>query len=281
MVVGALLLLMQTSRVSTDSAGMVGFRKLGVVNVEGVIMESGPIIRQLQEFREDNLIAGVLLRIDSPGGATAPSQEIYQAVFDYRESGKPLVVSMGNVAASGGYYIACPARRIFADPGTLTGSIGVIMTVPLYRDLAKKIGIEMQTFKAGAFKDIGNSYRTMTEQERGIIQELLKDTHNQFIDDVARARKMARDSLVPIADGRVFTGRQALKVKLIDTLGGYDAALVYLRSITGLSASARIVDKKEAASRMRGLFTNEIVHLFPHLYRVFAPVGTQCLTVFE
>jgi protease-4 len=252
-----------------------------VVQVEGVIYEAESIVKQLQQLRDDNLIAGVLLRIDSPGGATAPSQEIYQAVLDYRKFDKPLIVSMGNVAASGGYYIASPAQRIFADPGTLTGSIGVIMTVPLYKELARKIGIEMLTFKAGAYKDIGSSYRTMSPQERLMIQNLLDDTHNQFIDDVALGRSIERDSLVPIADGRIFTGRQALKVKLIDTLGSYEAALTYLRNITGLGPTARIVNKKETTTRMREWFTSEIVHLFPHIYRVFAPIGMHCLTTFE
>jgi protease-4 len=280
MVIGVVLLIMQ-SHPSSGSAGTVGFSKLGLVRVEGVITESETAVGQLKEFLEDDFIAGVLLRIDSPGGATAPSQEIFKAVSDYRTNDKPIVVSMGNIAASGGYYIACPARRIFADPGTLTGSIGVIMSFPMYRELAKKIGIEMQTFKSGDFKDIASPYRSMTEPERSIIQELLKDTHDQFIDDVAQARGIARDTLIKIADGRIFTGRQAVAVRLVDTIGGYEAALSYLRSITGLGASTRVVDKKEPSNRMRNWLTSEALHFFPHLYRVFSPAGTQCLTVFE
>ena len=276
-----IILLVRQMRTPSEVVGGVGFKKLGVVVVEGVIFESESVVKQLQQMREDKLIAGVLLRIDSPGGATAPAQEIYDAVAEYRRCGKPLVVSMGSVAASGGYYIASPARRIFADAGTLTGSIGVIMTVPLYKELAKKIGIEMQTFKAGDYKDLASPYRNMTPVERRMIQSLLEDTHDQFIDDVAKARSIERDSLLPIADGRIFTGRQALKEKLIDTLGSYEAALAYLRTITGLGTTARIVNKRETATRFRDWFTSEAIRLFPHAYRLLAPIGMHCLAVFE
>ncbi|MBN1308067.1 MAG: signal peptide peptidase SppA [Chitinispirillaceae bacterium] len=279
-IVGALLLLHQ-ARASSVPLGSVGFRKLGVVHVEGIIYEAASVVKQLQQLREDNMIAGVLMRIDSPGGGTAPSQEIYDAVWKYRECGKPLIVSMGNVAASGGYYIACPARRIFADAGTLTGSIGVIMTVPLYKELAKKVGIEMRTFKAGDYKDLANPYRTISPQEHRMIQGLLEDTHDRFIDDVAKARFLEREALLPVADGRIFTGRQALKAKLIDTLGSYEAALAYLRTITGLGPAARIINKKETGKRIREWFTSEMMHVFPHIYRVFAPLGMQSLAVFE
>ncbi len=230
---------------------------------------------------DDNLVAGVLLRIDSPGGATAPSQEIYQAVARFRKCGKPLVASMGNVAASGGYYVACAAQRIFADAGTLTGSIGVIMTVPLYKDLAKKIGIEMRTFKSGDFKDLANPYRPMSDPERRMIQELLDDTHLQFVDDVATARDLPLDSLLPLADGRIFTGRQALLKKLVDTLGTREDALSYLRSITGVGQNARVIDGKETSEKVREWFVREMVRFAPQLYQFISPWGMHCLTVFE
>ena len=280
-VLTGILLLAGRDRLAGGAAGSAAFRKLGEVRVEGTITESESVVRQLQLLREDRSVAGVLLRIDSPGGATAPSQEIYDAVWKFRLGNKPLIVSMGNVAASGGYYIASPARRIFAGPGTLTGSIGVIMTVPLYKELAKKIGIEMQTFKAGNFKDIASPYRSMSPAERKMIQELLDDTHDQFIGDVAKARSLDVDSLRMIADGRIFTGRQAVKARLVDTLGGYEAALAYLRSITGLGSSARIINKRESSFRMREWLVDESIRLFPQLYRIFTPIGTHCLTVFE
>lgn len=278
-IVGIILALRQPG--SSSSPVGVGFKKLGLVKVEGAIMESESVVRQLRLHRDDHSIAGVILRVNSPGGAAAPAQEIYQEVLKFRTSGKPLIVSMGSVAASGGYYIACPARRIFAGPGTLTGSIGVIMTVPVFKELAEKIGIGVETFKAGDLKDAANPYREVTRRERQMIQGLLDDTHDQFIDDIAFARSMERDSLVRIADGRIFTGRQALRENLVDTLGGYEAALSYLRNITGLGPSARVVDKMETSNRVGKWFVAEMVRFFPHLYRFFAPVGMHCLTVFD
>jgi len=271
--------ILQVFYAESDSAA-TGFKKLGIVRVEGEIFESESVVKQLQQMRSDNLIAGVLLRVDSPGGATAPSQEIYHAVSGYRGGDKPVVVSMGNVAASGGYYISAPATKIFADPGTLTGSIGVIMSFPIYKDLAKKIGVDMQTLKSGHFKDISNPYRTMTAEERVMLQQLLEDTHDQFIADVAVSRSLNRDSLEMIADGRIFTGRQAIKVGLVDTLGGYESALAYLRHITGLGPAARLVDKRETTTKMREWLYNEMMHVFPSLLRVLSPIGTYCLAVF-
>jgi protease-4 len=243
----------------------VSFKSIGLVQIKGTIVESDDYVRQIRSLRFDNSIAGVIVRIDSPGGAVAPSQEIYREMLRFRETSKPLVVSMGTVAASGGYYIASPGTKIFADPGTLTGSIGVIFTLPLFEELAKKVGIEFRVFTAGKMKDIGSPYRRMTEDEKKFIDELLKDTHEQFIDDVAAGRGMSRDSIARYADGRVFTGRQALSVHLIDTLGGYEDALDWLRKSTGLSKDANIVERKGTSSRLREWLRDETASLFPVL----------------
>ena len=243
----------------------VSFKSIGLVQIKGTIVESDDYVRQIRSLRFDNSIVGVIVRIDSPGGAVAPSQEIYREMLRFRETSKPLVVSMGTVAASGGYYIASPGTKIFADPGTLTGSIGVIFTLPLFEELAKKVGIEFRVFTAGKMKDIGSPYRRMTEDEKKFIDELLKDTHEQFIDDVAAGRGMSRDSIARYADGRVFTGRQALSVHLIDTLGGYEDALDWLRKSTGLSKDANIVERKGTSSRLREWLRDETTSLFPVL----------------
>ena len=243
----------------------VSFKSIGLVQIKGTIVESDDYVRQIRSLRFDNSIAGVIVRIDSPGGAVAPSQEIYREMLRFRETSKPLVVSMGTVAASGGYYIASPGTKIFADPGTLTGSIGVIFTLPLFEELAKKVGIEFRVFTAGKMKDIGSPYRRMTEDEKKFIDELLKDTHEQFIDDVAAGRGMSRNSIARYADGRVFTGRQALSVHLIDTLGGYEDALDWLRKSTGLSKDANIVERKGTSSRLREWLRDETASLFPVL----------------
>ena len=279
-ILGILLLILPFRKTSDASRG-ISFKKIAVVYVDGAIFDAEAIVNKLNDLVDDNMVAGVLLRVNSPGGATAPSQEIYQAVRQFRMKNKPLVVSMGSIAASGGYYIACPAQWIFADPGTLTGSIGVIMTLPLYKELAEKIGIEMRTYKSGKYKDIANAYRTMSAEENTMIQNLLDDTHDQFIDDVANSRNIDRDSLLLIADGRIFTGRQAKVNKLVDSLGTFEDALHYLKTITKLGANGRVINKKDPGERMQRWIIREMVHLFPHLYRVIAPTGMHCLFLFE
>jgi protease-4 len=222
-------------------------KRVAVVRLEGEIYESTWHAAQLREYLNNRGVAGVLLRINSPGGAVAPSQELYNEVAAYRAAGKPLVVSMGNVAASGGYYIAAPAQKIFASPGTLTGSIGVIFMISTFQELAKKVGVDFQVLKAGELKDAGSFARPMTEKEAKYFQTLLDDTHEQFISDVALGREMPKDDIRPLADGRVFTGRQAYENHLIDTLGGYSEALDYLRALCGVPESVKPIEKKPYA----------------------------------
>ena len=272
-----LALLIRTGGQHGTSYSLRQFKSLGLVQIRGTIIESQEYVRQLQSLRLDNAIAGVILLIDSPGGAVAPSQEIYQEIFRYRKTGKPLVVSMSTVAASGGYYIASPATRIFADPGTLTGSIGVIFTLPLFQELAKKVGVEFRVFTAGKMKDVGSPYRQMTADEKKLVDDLLKDTHKQFIDDVAAGRGMEPDSIARYADGRVFTGKQARDAHLIDTLGGYEDALDWLYTRTGLPRSAGVVERKGTSSRLRQWLKDETASLFPALQLLQQPAGLYYL----
>lgn len=266
------------SESSTFTPGSL--KKIGLVRVEGVISQSYDCVRQLRSLRQDNSITAVLLRIDSPGGAVAPSQEIYSEVLNYKNQKKPLIVSMGTVAASGGYYIASPSQKIFADPGTLTGSIGVIMTLPMYEGLAKKIGVEMRTFKAGKFKDITSPYRDVTAAEQSVLQNLLDDTHDQFISDVAKGRNVPYDTIKTVADGRVFTGRQALTMHLVDTLGGFQDAIAYVKHISGLSDKAKVVERSEKSSLIREWLVEETLQLFPQFYQVLSKPGPQFLLSF-
>jgi protease IV len=272
---GAILNVLDYKDGSSLTSGSL--KKIGLVKVEGVINQSYDCVRQLRSFRQDNTIAGVLLRIDSPGGAVAPSQEIYEEVMNFKAQKKPLIVSMGTVAASGGYYIACPSQRIFANPGTLTGSIGVIMTIPLFEGLAKKVGVEMRTYKAGKFKDITSPYRAATEQEQTLLQSLLDDTHNQFIADISKARNIPFDTIRKIADGRVFTGRQALGVHLVDTMGGYQDAIAYIKQISGVSSKTKLVERDQKSSFFKEFLTEEIIHLFPQAYHFMGQPGLQFL----
>ncbi|MBN1603119.1 MAG: signal peptide peptidase SppA [Chitinispirillaceae bacterium] len=258
-----------------------GIKKVGLVKVEGAIYSSYETIRQLRSFLNDNSIAGVLLRVDSPGGATAPSQEIYNTVLQFKKKNKPLIVSMGSMAASGGYYISSPAQKIFADPGTMTGSIGVIISTPQYNELGKKIGVEMRVMKAGKFKDILSPYRKVTNAENDLIQNFLDDTHEQFISDVAIARDLPYDSIKAIADGRIFTGRQAVISRLVDTLGGFEDALHYLKYKTGLSQKSKTVERKERFDLFSEWITEELVHFFPQLLPFIRPSGAMYMFSFE
>jgi protease-4 len=262
---------------NSDGGGLP-FRKVAAIRIDGVITESAWHVRTLRELLADNSVAGVLLRIDSPGGAVAPSQELYNAVAAYKNAGKPLVVSMGNVAASGGYYVAAPAHKIFASPGTLTGSIGVIFTLPIYQDLAKKVGVDFRVLKAGDLKDMGSPYRPMTEIEAQTLQSLLDDTHEQFISDVADGRGAEPEDIKTLADGRIFTGKQALENNLVDTLGGYEDALSYLKAICGVSESARALEKRQNAG-WRELLAETAQKNIPGLGALSRPAGMYYLFV--
>lgn len=219
-------------------------RKIALVRIEGPIYESEKIVNELREFSKDRQIAGIMILVNSPGGAVAPSQEIYAEILRMRSSGTPVAASMGSVAASGGYYIACAAQRVFAMPGTITGSIGVIFQSPRYYKLLDKVGVGFETVKSGRFKDAGNPAREMSVEDRALFQGVIDDTYDQFLGDVCAARSLDPDSLRPVADGRILTGRQALAVRLIDTLGTYQDALAWLRAKAGVSEDAEIIEHK-------------------------------------
>src|SRR4029453_8633569 len=180
--------------------------RVAVVELEGMIAEVDDLVREVKSHRENPQVKAVVIRINSPGGVVAPTQELHQALMRVREAGKPVVASLGSVAASGGYYTAVAADRIFANPGTLTGSIGVIMQMANVENLFKKVGVEYIVVKAGQYKDLGNFSRPMTPEERRVLQTLLDDVHAQFIDAVAKGRKLDRAEVVKFADGRVFSG---------------------------------------------------------------------------
>ena len=218
--------------------GLAGDR-IAVVYVEGVIFDSKTVNEQLKMYGDDSRVKAVLLRIDSPGGGVAASQEISDQVRWLREEKKKkVVVSMGSVAASGGYYIACQADRIVANRGTITGSIGVIAEWVNYGNLLKWAQMQPQVIKSGEFKDVGSPTREITPKEREYLQGLINQMFAQFVNSVADGRKEAgltRERITELADGRVYTGEEALREKLIDELGNYDAAL---------KATARLADIK-------------------------------------
>jgi protease-4 len=212
---------------------------VGVVKLKGVIMDSQKTLKELKEFEEDSSIKAVLLRIDSPGGAVGPSQEIHDAVLRVRKT-KPVVASFESVAASGGFYVAVAAQKIVSNPGTLTGSIGVIMDFANLSELYKWAKVERFNLKSGKFKDVGSENRPMTADEKELMQALITNVYEQFLKAVAEGRHLPADQIRPIADGRVLTGEQAFQAKLVDKLGGVDVALDEIREIAKLDAKQKI-----------------------------------------
>lgn len=244
--------------------GLPGGAKVAVVEVEGVIgtsvergLDTETIIRTLGEYRDDPAVRAVVLRINSPGGVVAPTQEIFTAVRRLREAKKPVVASLGSVAASGGYYVAVAADRIFASPGTLTGSIGVVMQLANVEGLLKKVGVEYVVIKAGAYKDVGNFARAMTPEERRILQALLDDVYDQFISAVADGRGLEPQAVRAFAEGRIYSGRQAQGLKMVDDLGGLEDAIEAAAKLAGLPPKPKVVYPRRRFW-LRDLLRNEL-----------------------
>lgn len=214
--------------------------KVGVIEVFGVISDSREIIDHLHTFRDNEAVKAIVLRIDSPGGGVGASQEIHDEVLAINRH-KPVVVSMASVAASGGYYIAAPARRIFANPGTITGSIGVIMQFANVQELLKKIGLYNEVVKSGPHKDIGSPVRPMSDADRKILQEMIDDVHDQFVASIAAGRNMDPSQVRELADGRIFTGRQAMEFGLVDELGNLQAAIASAGKLGGISGEPAVI----------------------------------------
>lgn len=220
--------------------------KIGIVEVEGTIGDSENGVdgkreaEELREFAEDDDIEAIVVRIDSPGGAVAPSQEIWAEIKRSREK-KKVLCSMGNLAASGGYYIAVACEEIVANPGTLTGSIGVISQFFDASEWLTAAKLEETTLKTGPFKDSGSPLREFNEQDQAYFNELLNDIYLQFIQAVADGRKLSLDEVRPLADGRVYTGVQAQKLKLVDSLGNFRAAVDRVMELAGLEGEPQLV----------------------------------------
>ena len=266
--VGAAVLVMFAATVwlliAVTDDGLPGGAKVAVVQVEGVIgtevsrgLDTEDIVRTLSEYRDDPAIRAVVLRINSPGGVVAPTQEIATAVRRLREAKKPVVASLGSVAASGGYYVAVAADRIYASPGTLTGSIGVVMQLANVEGLLKKVGVEYVVVKAGAYKDVGNFARPMTPEERRILQSLLDDVYDQFIGAVAEGRGLDPQTVRSFAEGRIYSGRQAQGLKMVDDLGGLDDAIDAAAKMAGLPGKPKVVYPRRRFS-LRDLFRSEL-----------------------
>ncbi|MDO8734328.1 MAG: signal peptide peptidase SppA, partial [Elusimicrobiota bacterium] len=230
--------------------------KIAVVNILGPIRasmkssdpfarDSEKVVKRLKKLNENASVKAVVLRINSPGGTVAAVQEIYSELLKMKKNGKFIVASFSDVAASGGYYIACAADEIVAQPGTLTGSIGVILEIGNFSELMKKIGVKIETVKSGIHKDIGNFTREMTIEERKILQDLINDAYEQFLSAVVTGRKLDEAKARTLADGRIFTGTQAKSAGLVDTLGGLDEAIEEAKKLAGIKGEVKIISDSD------------------------------------
>jgi len=239
----------RTEEVTIGSGG-----KIAVVELKGLITSSDEIVRQVKKYRENSSIKAILLRVDSPGGGVVASQEMYEEVRKTRDGGKPVVISMGSLAASGGYYVACGGSRLVANKGTLTGSIGVIAEFLQLQDALDKLGIGVKTIKSGKLKDSGSSTRRMTEEDQKYFQGLMEDVHGQFIHVVETERGISHEDAIALADGRVFTGEQAVLNGLVDTLGTYEDAVTITAEIVGIEGEPAIVKERRRRSVFDSFF---------------------------
>jgi len=222
------------SEVATSKEGV------GLIEVKGMILESKETIRQLKYFLKQDAVKAVVLRVDSPGGVVAPSQEIYAEVKKFAAK-KKIIVSMGSLAASGGYYISAPATTIYANPGTITASIGVILKLSNIESLMDKIGIKSHTLKTGKYKDSGSPLREFRAEDRAMLQAVIDNTHEQFIKAVAEGRKLPIEDVRKIADGRILSGEQAMKHKLVDRLGTLQDAIEEAGRVAGISGDPELL----------------------------------------
>ena len=235
--------------------------RIAVIKLEGVILDPEPIARRIESCREDSSIKGLVLRVDSPGGAVGASQEIYRALERFKTSGKPLVVSMGNVAASGGYYVSLPADFIYANEGTITGSIGVIIQHMDYKNLLDRVGVKTTAIKTGKFKDSLSPFRELTPEEKEYLQSTVQDAYQQFIDSILkyRGKKIEKEKLLSVADGRVFTGRKAKELGLVDEIGNLQDAIERAKTMAKVP-KARVFFMEERKGLLRRILEGDVLN---------------------
>ena len=253
--------------------------KIAVVEIKGVITDSTEIIEEMRQHGDDETVKAIILRIDSPGGGVGPSQEIHREVVKLKTK-KKVLTSMGSVAASGGYYIACASDLIVANPGTITGSIGVVMEFTNLEELLKKIGVKGVVLKGGEHKDIGSPFREMTPGEKRIMQEVIDNVHQQFIKAVAEGRKMEEGRVIPVADGRIFTGEQAKQFGLVDEMGNLEDTVDLAAKMVNIEGRPTVVYPKKKftlweilAKEMASTFVETLSEKgFQLNYRLASPV---------
>ena len=240
--------------------------KIAVIYIQGVLASSGDTIEQFRQYEEEEDVKALVLRIDSPGGTVVAAQEIYAEIQKLKDD-KVVLASMGNVAASGGYYVACAAEEIVANPGTLTGSIGVISEYPNIEELMKKVGLKSKVMKSGRFKDLGNPMREMTDEEKALLQDLIDNIHRQFIRDVAKGRGKTIEEIEPWADGRIFTGEQAKEIGLVDRLGNFQDALDRAAELAGIEGKPVILYPEKKRKKIWEYLVQGLAEAMESLFR--------------
>ncbi len=268
----------------TRDSDLLGFddggEKVGVIEITGVISDSRDIIGSLKRFREEDAIKAIVVRIDSPGGAVGPSQEIFREIGRTVDR-KKVIASMGTVAASGGYYIAAAANGIVANPGTITGSIGVIMGYTDFQQILKKIGLIPVVFKSGEHKDMGSPVRDMSAEEKQILQGFVDKIHRQFVSDVAAGRSMAPEKVGELADGRIYTGEEARTLGLVDRLGNLNDAIEWAGRLGGIEGKVSAVFAREKkltflryiTESMAPELLGRMIHSIPAVGYLYRPSG--------
>ena len=234
---------------------------VAVIEILGGIFESKEIVESIRKIRDEDKVKAVVLRIDSPGGSIGASQDIFDAVKKLREK-KPVVASMGKVAASGGYYVALPANKIVANPGTVTGSIGVRMEMLNVEDLMRWAMLKPMTLKSGSLKDIGSPTRPMTGEEREVLEKILQEMHRQFKVAVSEGRSLSLDEVEKLADGRIFTGTEALQKKMIDELGSLERAEEIAATLAGIKGRPKVFYPDEKGDSILDFFLDSLVGRF-------------------
>lgn len=226
--------------IGSENRHLLSKEGVGLVEVKGMILDSKETIRQLRYFLKQDSVKSVVLRVDSPGGIVAPSQEIYAEVKKFAAR-KKIIVSMGSLAASGGYYISAPATMIYANPGTITASIGVILKLSNIESLMDKLGIKSYTLKTGKYKDSGSPVRQLSAEDRAMLQSVINNTHQQFVRAVAEGRRLPIEDVRKIADGRILSGEQAMEQKLVDRLGTLQDAIDEAGRQAGISGDPELL----------------------------------------
>ncbi|MHB1168676.1 MAG: signal peptide peptidase SppA [Longimicrobiales bacterium] len=230
-----------------DRGGLRLGERIALVEIDGVISDDRELLEQLEDYRDDASVRGYVVSINSPGGVVGPSQSIYRELRRLREDGRPVVASIGGVGASGGYLVALGADSILALPGTLTGSIGVIMEVPNASELMDKVGVQVDVVKSSEHKDIGSPFRPMGEGDRALLDSLIQDVYGQFVETVAEERDLSREQVLAVADGRVISGRQAVALGLVDGIGNLTDAIAIAGRMAGLGSDPSVVRPREDA----------------------------------